>query len=159
VNTPKKETCDDAVTRALHAGVVDLAGRLGGDISRWRWDGVHRAIFPHQGLDSVSALRPLLSRAVPTGGDWSTVNVGPVAADRPYEQHSVPSYRQIVDLSSANDSRFLDAVGESGHPLSPHYDDFLGDWRAVRHRTMRMSTDEIEKGATGRLRLTPFRSE
>jgi penicillin amidase len=155
VNTPKKETCDDAVTRALHAGVVDLTGRLGGDISRWRWDAVHDAIFPHQGLDSVGALRPLLSRSVPTGGDWSTVNAGPVAADHLYEQHSVPGYRQIVDLSPANDSRFLDAVGESGHPLSQHYDDFLADWRAVRHRKMRMSKDEIEKDATGRVRLTP----
>jgi penicillin G amidase len=155
VNTPERETCDDAVTRALHAGVVDLTRRLGGDISRWRWDGVHSAIFPHQGLDSVGALRLVLSRSVPTGGDWSTVNVAPVAADHLYEQHSVPGYRQIVDLSPANDSRFLDAVGESGHPLSPHYDDFLADWRAVKYRKMRMSKDEIEKGATGWVQLTP----
>ena len=63
--------------------------------------------------------------------------------------------REIVDLSGANDSRFLDAVGESGHPLSKHYDDFLPDWRAVRHRRMRMSRDDVEQGATGHLRLTP----
>jgi acyl-homoserine lactone acylase PvdQ len=43
----------------------------------------------------------------------------------------------------------------SGHFLSPHYDDFLSDWRAVRHRPMRMDRASIEKGATGRLRLTP----
>src|SRR5262249_1874339 len=90
VRTPKKETCDDAVTSALHEGVADLAGRLGGDIDRWRWDRVHVATFPHQGLDSVGLLRPLLSRSVPNGGDWSTVDVGPVAADQLYEQHSVP---------------------------------------------------------------------
>jgi penicillin amidase len=155
VRTARKETCDEAVTSALHRGVVELARRLGGDISRWRWDAVHSAIFPHQGLDSVAVLRPLLSRSVPTGGDWSTVNVGAVAADHLYEQHSVPGYRQIVDLSAANDSRFLDAVGESGHPLSAHYDDFLADWRTVRHRRMRMERADIDKGATGRMRLTP----
>ena len=94
-------------------------------MTRWRWDAVHRAVFPHQGLDAVAALRPLLSRSVPNGGDWSTVNVGPVAADAPYEQHTVPGYREIIDLSPANDSRFLDAVGQSGHLLSRHYDDFL----------------------------------
>jgi penicillin G amidase len=92
---------------------------------------------------------------VPNGGDWSTVNVGPVAADALYEQHSVPGYRQIIDLSPANDSRFLDAVGESGHPLSPHYDDFLADWQAVRYRKMRMERAEITKGALGQLRLVP----
>jgi penicillin amidase len=124
-------------------------------MSRWRWDAVHRAVFPHQGLDSVSLLRPLLSRSMPHGGDWSTVNVGAVVANHPYDQHSISGYRQIVDLSPANDSRFLDAVGESGHPLSQHYDDFLADWVAVRHRPMRMERKAVEAGAIGHLHLVP----
>jgi penicillin amidase len=155
VGTPKRETCDEAVTSALHDAVVTLTRQLGGDMAHWRWDAVHRAVFPHQGLDAVAALRPLLNRSIPNGGDWSTVDVGPVAVDRPFEQHEVAGYRQIVDLSPANDSRFLDAVGESGHFLSSHYDDFLEDWRAVRHRPMRMERGTIEQGALGRLRLTP----
>ena len=81
--------------------------------------------------------------------------LGPVAADRPYEQHNIPGYREIIDLSPANDSRFIDAVGESGHFLSPHYDDFLTDWQAVRQKKMRMLRTDIENGAIGRLRLTP----
>jgi penicillin amidase len=78
-----------------------------------------------------------------------------VFAPRPFEQHSVPGYRQIIDLSPANDSRFLDAVGQSGHVLSPRYDDALQDWSAGRHRKMRMDRAEIERGAIGHLRLTP----
>jgi penicillin amidase len=155
VATPAAETCDQAVSTALHGAVADLTERLGNDMSQWRWDAVHRAVFPHQGLDSVGMLRPLLSRSVPNGGDWSTVNVGPVAAGEPYEQHSIPGYRQIVDLSPANDSRFLDAVGQSGHFLSSHYDDFLSDWQGVRHRPMSMDRGDIEQGAIGRLRLVP----
>jgi penicillin G amidase len=151
--TDKMETCDETVTTALHAGVADLARRMGPDVKSWRWDRIHQASFPHSGLDAVAALRPFLSRAVPNGGDWSTVNVGPVAADTLYEQHSVPGYREIIDLSPANDSRFLDAVGESGHPLSPHYDDFLHDWQAVRYRKMRMERADIEKAPIGRLTL------
>ena len=54
--------------------------------------------------------------------------------------------RRIDDLSPASDSRFLDAVGEAGHFLSPHYDDFLGDWRAVRHRKMRMTRADVLEG-------------
>jgi penicillin amidase len=152
---PGGHHCDEAVTAALHAGVARLASRLGSDPSRWRWDSVHHALFPHQGLDSIRLLRPLLSRSVPNGGDWSTVDVGPVAADDLYDQHSVPGYRQIIDLSPANDSRFLDALGESGHFLSAHYDDFLPDWRAVRHRKMRMQRSDIDQGAIGHLRLLP----
>lgn len=155
VTTPHRETCDDAVTTALHDAVEMLAVRMGREPERWRWDTVHSAVFPHQGLDSVWFLRPVLSRAVPNGGDWSTVDVGAVAADAPFEQHSVPGYRQIVDLSPANDSRFIESVGMSGHFLSGHYDDFLDDWRAVRYRRMRMDRLEVEQGATGRLRLSP----
>jgi len=155
VRTPAKETCDQTVTAALHDAVSDLRNRLRTEMPTWRWDTVHRAVFPHQGLDAVGLLRPILSRSVPNGGDWSTVNVGPVAADSPYEQHSVPGYRQIVDLSPANDSRFADAVGESGHFLSKHYDDFLPDFEAVRHRPMRMDRKQIEQGAIGTLKLIP----
>jgi penicillin amidase len=155
VTTAKRETCEDAVNIALRRGIGDLEQRLGSDMTRWRWDAVHVAVFPHQGLDAVAALRPLLSRSVPNGGDWSTVNVGPVDALHPYEQHNVPGYREIIDLSPANDSRFIDAVGESGHFLSKHYDDFQRDWQAVRYRKMRMERADIEAGAIGRLRLMP----
>jgi penicillin amidase len=159
VRTPARETCDDTVLTALHAAVGDLARQLGGDMTRWRWDAVHRAVFPHQGLDAVRLLRPLLSRSIPHGGDWSTVDVGPVIANRPYDQRSIASYRQIVDLSPANDSRFLAALGESGHPLSKHYDDFLADWAAVRHRPMRMDRKDVEAGALGHLHLLPVGGE
>jgi penicillin G amidase len=156
--TPLRETCDAVVTAALHDAVVDLTQRLGADMTRWRWDALHRAVFPHSGLDSVAALRGLLSRSVPSAGDWSTVNVGTVAADRRYEQRSVAGYREIIDLSAANDSRFLDALGESGHFLSRHYDDFLSDWAAVRYRKMRLERADIEQGALGHLRLEPAAS-
>jgi penicillin amidase len=150
-----RETCAWAVTRALHEGVQELTQRFGADMSRWRWGAMHRAVFPHQGLDSVGLLRPLLSRSIPSAGDWSTVNVGSVSVDSPFEQRAIPGYRQIIDLSPANDSRFQDAVGQSGHFLSPHYDDFLPDWQAVRHRRMRMERQEIEQRAIGHLRIVP----
>jgi len=155
VQTSRHETCAEAVTAALHEGIAALTQKLGGDLARWRWDAVHRAVFPHQGLDAVGLLRPLLSRSMPSAGDWSTVNAAPVDSDHPFEQREVPGYRQIVDLSPANDSRFLDAVGQSGHFLSRHYDDFLQDWHDVRHRRMRMDRSDIEQGALGHLRLTP----
>jgi penicillin amidase len=152
--TPARETCDQAVTAALREGMADLEQRMGSDMSSWRWDRVHSVEFPHQ-LAVVAPLRALLSRSVPNGSDWSTVNVGPSAAGHLYEQRALPGFREIVDLSPANDSRFIEDVGQSGHFLSPHYDDFLPDWRAVKLRTMRIERAAIENGALGHLRLTP----
>jgi penicillin amidase len=157
VTTPASEDCRQSITRSLREALEALRHefRGNGNMDTWRWDAVHRAVFPHQGLDAVGLLRPWLGRSVPNGGDWSTVNVGPVAADRPYQQRSVPGYRQIIDLAPDGDSRFLDAVGQSGHVLSTRYDDFLPDWQAVAHRPMRMHRAAIEEGAIGALRLVP----
>lgn len=157
ITTAVRETCDQVVTTALHAAVEQLSERMGRDPERWRWDSVHTAVFPHQGLDAVGALRPILSRRRPSPGDWSTVNVGPVAADAPFEQRSIPSYRGIFDLSAANDSRYIDPVGASGHFLSPHYDDFMQDWSQGRYRKVRMDRLDIETGALGRMRLRAAR--
>ena len=155
VRTPDHESCDAMVNRALQEAVAELHERLGDDVRQWRWEDVHRAVFPHSGLDAIGLIRPLVSRSRPGGGDWSTVNVGAIAVDRPFDQTDVPGYRQIIDLSPTNDSRFLDAVGESGHFLSAHYDDFLDDWQAVRHKPMLMDRPAIEKHAIGRVVLRP----
>ena len=154
-STAQPETCDQEVTSALRLAVADLTSRLGSDMTRWRWDAVHRAIFPHQGFDGIAPLRAFFSRSMPNGGDWSTPNVGAVSVAQPYDQRSVAGYRQIIDLSPANDSRFIIDVGQSGHVLSDHYDDFLEDWHAVQHRKMRMERADIERGALGHLRLAP----
>jgi penicillin amidase len=153
--TTLAERCSDILTQSLHEALDDMTARLGGDMKTWRWDRVHGAVFPHQGLDSVALLRPLLSRSAPTGGDWSSVNVGTPSVTQPYEQRNVAGFRMIADLSAVGDNRFIIDLGESGHPLSAHYDDFLKDWQAVHHRKMRMDRAEIERGALGHLRLAP----
>ena len=155
VTTPARETCDDRVTLALHQAVAQLTSEAGGQPKWWRWDRIHHATFPHQGLDAVGLLRPFVSRAIGNCGDWSTVNVGPVDAGHPFTERELSSYREILDLSPANDNRFIDPLGESGHPLSPHYDDYLPDWHALRHHKARMDRADVEMGATGRLRLAP----
>jgi penicillin amidase len=155
VGTPDRETCDDAVTMALGNGLAALTRTLSGTPASWRWEAAHTAVFPHQGFDTVGLLRRFFSRSIPSAGDWSTINVGAVDVDHPFEQREIAGYRQIIDLSAGNDSRFLDAVGQSGHFLSPLYDDALQSWSEVQHRRMRMDRAEIERDAAGRLRLVP----
>lgn len=147
--------CDAVVTAALHEGVAMLTERLGPNMARWQWGAVHRAVFPHQGFDTVTGLRWLLSRSVASQGDWRSINVGASDVNRPFEQSEIPGYRQIVDLSAVNDSRYLGSVGQAGHFLSPHYDDQLRRWREVRHLPMRTDRVDIDEGAVGHLRLVP----
>jgi penicillin amidase len=155
VTTTVKESCDQIVADSFQRAVAFLTERLGSDATRWRWDDLHRAVFPHQGLDTVPVLGWLLRRSIPNGGDFATVNVAPIDPGRLYDQREVTSYRQIFDLTSLDDNHFLDPTGQSGHILSRYYDESLADWQAVQPRRIHMSREEVERTAIGRLQLKP----
>lgn len=144
-----------AAERALREALEELRGRLGADMRAWRWDRLHHAVFPHYPFHNVPFLQKWFSRSVPNGGDWSTVNFGAVLSSRPFLQRNVPGYRQIVDLARPDGGLFIQSVGQSGHFLSPHYDDYLKDWAAVRYRPMRFTREAVERDARSTLRLVP----
>ena len=159
VTTTAKESCDEAVTTALHAA-VDGSCR-----SAW-------AANPIAG-DGTPFTRGLPAPGVRIGAA-SCVRSSAGGAERRRLEHgrrrsgrrrrrpsnSVPSPATggIVDLSAANDSRFIESVGPSGNFLSKYYDAFQQDWKDVRYRKMRMDRLEIETGAIGRLRLSSTHS-
>jgi penicillin amidase len=177
--TDAAERCGDIVNQAFREALNDIQTRLGRDTQAWRWDRLHQTIFPHQPFDNVSALQRFFSRSVPNGGDGSTVNVGPFGCQRnpsrpserpqgertisvrvftceqPFQQRSIPGFRQVIDLSKMDGGRFIQSVGQSGHVLSPHYDDYLSDWQAVRYRPMRFERATVERDQQAILRLEP----
>jgi penicillin amidase len=117
---------------------------------------VHRAILPHIPLNRVAYLRPFFSRSVAVGGDWSTVNFGAYVAKTPFLQRNIAGYRQIIDMSGLNGSYFIHAAGQSGHFLSPHFDDFMQDWAAVKYRPMRFERSAVERDTKAKLLLEPI---
>lgn len=140
VRTPAREDCPTTLQRALAAGLADMAHRQSSDDpARWRWQQVHQAIFPHNPFDKVAALKPFFSRAIGNGGDSFTVNVATVSALDPYNQYHSPSYRQIVDLSRLDASRFMHTTGQSGNVLSEHYADLIGPWQRGTYLPMRFT--------------------
>ncbi|HEY0738088.1 MAG TPA: penicillin acylase family protein, partial [Herpetosiphonaceae bacterium] len=155
VTTSEMETCATVAQQTLQATLDSLTQQQGRDMQSWRWDRMHVVLFPHQPFDQVGPLKRFFSRSIAQGGDWSTVNVGPFSFSRPFEQGSVPGYRQIIDLSDPNNGRFLQAIGQSGNFLSPHYDDFLADWEAVRYRPMRFDAESVKRDLKATLRLVP----
>ncbi|MEO9027216.1 MAG: penicillin acylase family protein, partial [Ktedonobacteraceae bacterium] len=47
------------------------------------------------------------------------------------------------------------APGQSGHPVSKHYDDFIKPWRNVEHHPMLFDHEMIDEHAVGTLRMIP----
>jgi penicillin amidase len=128
VATPARESCAAFRARTLADAVSLLTSRLGADPSRWRWEDLHRARFPHGIFDGVPVLRRLFSLERGQGGDGSTVNVGAYRLDGTFRMTDGPSYRQIVDFADP-DIRLVHTTGQSGNVFDRHYRDLLPLWR------------------------------
>ena len=81
------EDCASILRRALADGLAEMSTAQGSeDISTWRWDRVHLAIFPHIIFHNIEFLRGSFSRSIPNGGDGFTVNYGPASSSGSYKQ-------------------------------------------------------------------------
>jgi penicillin amidase len=112
---------------------------------------VNAATFPHTPFDKVSLLRRFFSRTVPRGGDSFTVT--PTMPVR--DQIFVSSYRQIIDLSSLDASRFIIPMGQSGYVWSRHYADLLDRWSKVEYLPMRFTAGAVDAAVAEHLVLEP----
>ena len=103
------------------------------------------AIFADQPLLSL-----LFSIEVATGGDSVTVDVGhfdPRDERRPFASTHAATYRAIYHLADLDQSRFVTATGQSGNPLSRHYDDLTVLW--AKGRSVPIGRDGASLPAAG----------
>jgi penicillin G amidase len=158
VRTDPVETCAALATAALDAALHDLARRFGDDLDAWRWGAAHPARMSH----AIFADQPYLSRLfgieVPTGGDSVTVDVGhfnPRNERWPFASTHAATYRAVYDLADLDRSQFVTATGQSGNPLSPHYDDLTGLWAKGGSVPLGRDGAIYRQQAVGELRLEP----
>ena len=108
------------------------------------------------GVGQVAFLKPLFHRSIETGGDGFTVNPAPFKLAKPYDSQHLPSYREIIDLADLSTARFIQTTGQSGNPLSKHYDDLMPLWRAVEYVPMYWEKEKLlSDGVTFTLTLEP----
>lgn len=120
-----RETRDDMIRLSLRDAVTELSGRLGDDCNEWQWGKVHRMVFSHPMGKKLSFLN--LS-PIPTSGDAFTISAGLWDNNNPYEMKSGGVIRLVVDFSNVANSTIISPPGQSGHYMSPHYDDVAEMW-------------------------------
>ena len=156
VLTPAQEDCTATARVALDKALKDLGERMGKNMAKWRWGDIHRMQFPHNPFSQVSFLKPLFHRSTEVGGDAFTVNPAPFALSTPYDSQHLSSYREIIDLADLTTARFIQTTGQSGNPLSKHYDDLMPLWRAVEYVPMYWEKEKLKAdGVTFTLTLEP----
>jgi penicillin amidase len=155
--TPKVETCGDALAMALSQAMAEETTVRGDAIETWRWGEAHPAHFRHTPFSFIPVLRELADIRTPIGGGDDTVlrAAMPVASATPYEAVHGAGVRAVYDLADLSASRFSLSTGQSGNPMSAHYDDLLAFWRSGQTFTVTGTRASLRETAEGDLTLVP----
>lgn len=126
--------CGAALSQSLDRALDDLATRYGFDPGALNWGKAHHAIFEHPLWSKLPRLQDWLTPNIAADGGIDTINAGAFFVrddDTPFADRFGPVMRMVVDMAEPGSARFMVVPGQSGNPLSPHWDDLLTPWRNV----------------------------
>ncbi|WP_323037422.1 penicillin acylase family protein [Pararhodobacter sp.] len=154
------ETCVDIARTALDEAIAQLTRSFGPAIESWRWGEAHQATHDHPVLGDVAILRLFVNiRQSTSGGDNTLMRGltrgGPPGAAEPFLNVHGAGYRGVYDMADPESSVFIISTGQSGHPLSRHYDDLGVLWRRGEYIPMTLDPDLARAGGVGITRLEP----
>jgi penicillin amidase len=153
-----KRPWHDEIAEALAAVVRDLEVVHGPDPSRWAWGRLRVLRMRHplggrRWLHRVFNLGP-----IPCGGDTDTINQASVLPLEPtIDCKNIASLRVVIDVGAWHNSRFVLPGGQSGNPLSPHYDDLFPLWQRGEGVHVAWTQDEVRAATVATLELEPDR--
>lgn len=127
----RADDCHDLLQQTLVEALESLDADEEGAPADLRWGDYHRARIAHFLLGRLPLLGDLFTLDLETGGGDFTVNRATPTRDpeRRFQQVHGPGLRAVFDLSDLDASRFSITPGQSGHPLSRHFNDLAEAWR------------------------------
>jgi penicillin amidase len=151
------ETCTDIARMALDDALLWLSERYGSGVESWRWGDAHEATHDHPALGAVPFLKWVVNIRQSTSGGDDTLQRGRTAGSgaQPFLNVHGAGYRGVYDFADPDSSVFITATGQSGHPLSRHYDDLSGLWRRGEYIPMSLDPGLARAAATGITLLEP----
>jgi penicillin amidase len=157
IQSAATETCTDIARIALDEALLRLTERYGDNLESWRWGDAHLAVHDHPVLGEVPFLRYFVNIRQSTSGGDDTLMRGVTrgTGDEPFQNVHSAGYRGVYDFADPDSSVFITATGQSGHPLSRHYDDLGELWRRGEYIPMSLDPDLARAAAAGVMVLTP----
>ncbi|MFI6508542.1 penicillin acylase family protein [Streptosporangium sp. NPDC050855] len=156
--TPRAETRDDMLRRAMAAAYDELTAELGPDPGDWRWGDLHSLELVHQtfGTSGIGPIEWLFNRGpFPVAGGDDAVNAAGWDVQEDYTVGWLPSMRMVVDLADLDGSRWINLTGASGHAFHDNYWDQAPLWADGRTVPMLSRPESVKKAAVHTLVLTP----
>jgi penicillin amidase len=141
---------------ALRIVVRALRERYGQSPEQWSWGHIRPLTLRHTVGERPPLAQVFNLGPFAWGGDVNTVGqASGVPGDPVANPSMIASLRMVVDVGEWDASRFVLPGGQSGNPLSPHYDDLLPYWRRGEGVPIAWSDQEVERAARSVLRLVP----
>lgn len=159
IQTSVIEDCTLLARRALDDALLSLSEDFGRAVEGWRWGDAHQATHDHPVLGDAPFLGPIVNLRQSTSGGDTTLLRGLTAGTgaNPYRNTHGGGYRGVYDFADPDSSVFIISTGQSGHPLSRHYDDLGELWRRGEYIPMTLDPDLARAGANGVTLLYPER--
>ncbi|MBW3657220.1 MAG: penicillin acylase family protein [Actinobacteria bacterium] len=151
------EGWDAVLLDALGDAVRELRAARGDDVADWGWGEVRTLTLRHAVGRAVPALGRVFDRGpYPCAGDANTIPQASVPPLAPLDDPlAVANLRMVVDVGDWSAARWVLAGGQSGNPVSPHYDDQLERWLAGDGIPIAWTEEEVATAAVSDLRLVP----
>ncbi|MDU8941939.1 penicillin acylase family protein [Ovoidimarina sediminis] len=159
LRSSETETCVEIARQALDDALIWIAEQYGDDLASLRWGDAHEAVHAHPVLGTTAGLDWVVNIRQSTSGGDNTLLRGLTAGtgDAPFRNVHGAGYRGVYDLADPDSSVFIIATGQSGHPLSRHYDDLGELWRRGEYIPMSLEETLARAAAVGVTRLVPHR--
>ncbi|WP_226782287.1 penicillin acylase family protein [Oceaniglobus trochenteri] len=151
------ETCQDIARQSLDAALIWISERYGTALESLRWGDAHEATHDHPVLGTTPILRWFTNIRQSTSGGDNTLRRGRTSGKDPDPFQNVhgAGYRGVYDFADPDSSVFIISTGQSGHPLSRHYDDLGELWRRGEYIPMSLDPELARAAAVGITTLTP----
>lgn len=151
INTKNKnETQSEILTQSFKKAIASLENQLGTDINQWQWKKVHQLEFEHPigkaklfstffnvGTFGISGTNEVINNQFFTYSDDAIILV-----------KGGPSTRRVIDFSDIENCWSVLPTGQSGNPMSKHYDDQTDLFVKGKFRKMKLNKKEIIKTST-----------
>lgn len=146
---------NEILTEAFSAAVAEAVELLGSDVDGWEWGQLHKGYFtnPISSLVHERMVDQFNVGPFAMGGASSTPRAASYNAN--FHVSSGASFRMVLDVGNWDDSRAVNAPGQSGDPTSRHYRDLAPLWAAGEYIPLVYSREAVEANASQVITLSP----
>ena len=157
IQSAPEETCTEIARLALDDALLWIDETWGQSLDSLRWGDAHQATHDHGVLGDVAWFSWIVNIRQSTSGGDQTLQSGRTLGEGPEPFLNIPGagYRGVYDFADPDSSVFIISTGQSGHPLSRHYDDLGELWRRGEYIPMTLDPNLARAGAVGVMRLVP----